>query len=74
MTSAKEETGNMSTIRRMRKLLPSVKALRSQFESRSASTTNTNRWKKNNLKVNVVKYETNISLYKSTLQLKNYDT
>jgi len=45
VTSAKEEPGGQSTIRRMRKFLPSVRALRSQFESKSttavASTTTT---------------------------------
>lgn len=35
VTSAKEEPGGLSTIRRMRKFLPSVRALRSQFESKS---------------------------------------
>ena len=35
VTSAKEEPGGQSTIRRMRKFLPSVRALRSQFESKT---------------------------------------
>lgn len=35
--SAKEDVDNASTIRRMKKLLPSVRALRNQFEPRSGA-------------------------------------
>jgi len=39
--SAKEDVDSHSTIRRMKKLLPSVRALRSQFETKSSTHSNT---------------------------------
>ena len=62
MTSAKEGSDNFSTIRRMRKLLPSVKALRNQFEPRPIET---NRRTNGELSTSVRKWKSSSSFKES---------
>jgi len=69
--SAKEDVDSHSTIRRMKKLLPSVRALRSQFETKSSNTVNENANKdSNNSKVR--KWKSTSNFLQDPLELDKF--